>query len=151
MCPHVLLLTSFQLSKKHGPVFTFHFGPQKMVVLAGHKMIKQALVNHNAFSEKEVFAIINDLKLTHGEKQTFVLFVYALDLTQSKLALQKTSSSAGIIFANGASWKEMRTFAQTYLKGTDKKDLEEIIKEECQHLIDVFKKKEGNQSFPYWH
>lgn len=45
----------------------------------------------------------------------------------------------------------MRTFAQTYLKGTDKKDLEEISKEESLHLIDVFKKKEGNQIFPYWH
>lgn len=45
----------------------------------------------------------------------------------------------------------MRTFAQTYLKGTDKKDLEEISKEESQHLIDVFKNKEGIQILLYWH
>uniref|UniRef100_A0A3Q3GFQ7 Uncharacterized protein n=1 Tax=Labrus bergylta TaxID=56723 RepID=A0A3Q3GFQ7_9LABR len=37
-----------------------------VVVFAGHKTIKQALVHHDAFSETEVPQIIQDLKLTHG-------------------------------------------------------------------------------------
>lgn len=39
-------------------------------------MIKQALVNHNAFSERETSPIINDLKLTHGEEQKLFCLVY---------------------------------------------------------------------------
>lgn len=39
-------------------------------------MIKQALVNQNAFSERETSPIINDLKLTHGEEQKLFCLVY---------------------------------------------------------------------------
>ncbi|XP_070779018.1 cytochrome P450 2K1-like [Enoplosus armatus] len=108
--------TLFQLSKKYGPVFTVHFGPKKVVVLAGHKMIKQALVKHEDFSEREHFPIIDDLKLTHG-----------------------------IVFANGDSWKEMRRFALTTMKGfgMGKKACEEKITVEGQRLIDVIKEKDG--------
>uniref|UniRef100_A0A3Q4B6U1 Cytochrome P450, family 2, subfamily X, polypeptide 9 n=1 Tax=Mola mola TaxID=94237 RepID=A0A3Q4B6U1_MOLML len=98
--------------KKHGPVFTFHFGPQKVVVLAGCKMIKQALINRNAFSVKAKSAIIEDLKLNHG-----------------------------IAFANGESWKEMRSFAMSSLKGKEK--WEEKIIEESQYLIDVMQEKDA--------
>ncbi|XP_020502845.1 cytochrome P450 2K1-like [Labrus bergylta] len=82
--PHTTL---YQLYKKYGPVFTFHFGPQKMVVYAGHKTIKQALVNNNAFSEREVSPIVIDMKLTRS-----------------------------IGFANGDYWKEMRNFAMANMK-----------------------------------
>ncbi|XP_060882931.1 cytochrome P450 2K3-like [Labrus mixtus] len=111
-----LLWLLYQLSKKYGPVFTFHLGPKKVVVFAGHKMIKQALVHHDAFSETEVPQIIQDLKLTHG-----------------------------ILFANGASWKEMRQFSLTKMKdfGMGKKACEEKIIEESQRLIDIFKEKNG--------
>lgn len=64
-----LYIHTFKLSKKYGPIFTVYFGPKKMVVLAGYKTIKQALINHDAFQGKEPLPIINDLKLTHGEKQ----------------------------------------------------------------------------------
>uniref|UniRef100_A0A3Q3WXS3 Uncharacterized protein n=1 Tax=Mola mola TaxID=94237 RepID=A0A3Q3WXS3_MOLML len=107
------------LRDKHGPVFTFHFGPQKVVVLAGCKMIKQALINRNAFSVKAKSAIIEDLKLNHG-----------------------------IAFANGESWKEMRSFAMSSLKGKEK--WEEKIIEESQYLIDVMQEKDGNQSLACW-
>nr|XP_046270083.1 cytochrome P450 2K1-like [Scatophagus argus] len=109
--------TLHELSKKYGPIFTVYFGPKKVVVLAGHKMIKQALVSHNAFSDKEILPIIKDLKLTHG-----------------------------IVFANGSSWKEMRNFALTSMKdfGMGKQACGEKIIEESQHLIDVFKGTHGN-------
>uniref|UniRef100_A0A8C4NN68 Uncharacterized protein n=1 Tax=Dicentrarchus labrax TaxID=13489 RepID=A0A8C4NN68_DICLA len=117
---YIFILPLFQLSKKYGPVFTFHFGPKKVVVLAGYKTIKQALLNNDAFSERDILPIINDLKLTHG-----------------------------IVFANGDSWKEMRHFALTNLKvfGMGKKACEEKIIEESQHLIHVFNKKDGKQNW----
>lgn len=44
-----------QLSKKYGSVFTVHFGPKKVVVLAGYKTVKQALVNQaETFGEKDI-------------------------------------------------------------------------------------------------
>ncbi|XP_045885700.1 cytochrome P450 2K1-like [Micropterus dolomieu] len=108
--------TLYELSKKYGSVFTVHFGPKKVVVLAGYKTIKQALVKNDAFSEKENLPIIHDLKLTHG-----------------------------IVFANGDSWKEIRQFALTNLKdfGMGKNACEEKILEECQRLNEVFKAKEA--------
>lgn len=48
-----------QLSKKYGPVFTVHLGPQKTVVLAGFKAVKEALVtNADVFGEREVPQIL---------------------------------------------------------------------------------------------
>lgn len=34
-----------QLSKKYGPVFTIHLGPQKVVVLYGYDIVKEALID----------------------------------------------------------------------------------------------------------
>lgn len=73
----LLVFYSLQLSKKYGPVFTVHLGPKKTVVLAGYKTIKQALLNVDAFSDKEILPIISDLKLTHGGwKKCFSVCVY---------------------------------------------------------------------------
>ncbi|KAM6965912.1 cytochrome P450 2K1-like [Tautogolabrus adspersus] len=111
--PHTTL---YQLYKKYGPVFTFRFGPQKMVVYAGHRTIRQALVNNNAFSEREVSPIIIDMKLTRG-----------------------------IGFANGDYWKEIRNFVMAKMKdfGMGKKALEEKIIEESKSLIETFMEKNG--------
>lgn len=76
LSPKAISWPLFQLAKNYGPVFTFHFGPKKVVVLAGYKTIKQALVKHDAFSEKENIPIINDLNLTHGEEQKLISVVY---------------------------------------------------------------------------
>uniref|UniRef100_A0AAZ3PYG5 Uncharacterized protein n=1 Tax=Oncorhynchus tshawytscha TaxID=74940 RepID=A0AAZ3PYG5_ONCTS len=46
-----------QLSKKYGSVFTVHFGPTKVVILAGYKTVKQALVNHITFKKSLGFRI----------------------------------------------------------------------------------------------
>uniref|UniRef100_A0A668ACP1 Cytochrome P450 2K1-like n=1 Tax=Myripristis murdjan TaxID=586833 RepID=A0A668ACP1_9TELE len=99
------------LSKKHGSVFTVYFGPKKVVVLAGYKTVKQALVSHAA---------------EFGDREILPLF--------------------GILFNNGESWRELRRFALSNLRdfGMGKKAAEEKIVEECQHLIKVFEKHEGN-------
>ncbi|XP_036946046.1 cytochrome P450 2K1-like isoform X2 [Acanthopagrus latus] len=107
----------FQLSKTYGPVSTVYFGPKKVVVLAGHRTVKQALVNHaEEFGDREVTPIFYDLNQGHG-----------------------------ILFTNGDTWKEMRRFAVTMLRefGMGKRLSEGRIIEECHYLIEVFEQYEG--------
>ncbi|KAJ3581228.1 hypothetical protein NHX12_016888 [Muraenolepis orangiensis] len=113
MKPHITL---WELSKKFGHVFTVYLGPKKVVVLAGYKTVKQALVNNaEEFGERELIQIF------------------------------KSSGGHGIIFANGESWKEMRRFALTTLRdfGMGKKISEEKMIEECQNLMEVFEQYKG--------
>ncbi|KAL2101311.1 hypothetical protein ACEWY4_003072 [Coilia grayii] len=106
-----------ELSKKYGSVFTIYSGPKKVVVLAGYKTVKQALVNH-----AEEF----------GNREITPLFCNAFE-------------GHGIIFSNGENWREMRRFALTNLRnfGMGKRRGEEKIIEEAQHLIQVFEKLKG--------
>ncbi|KAM6913472.1 cytochrome P450 2K1-like [Lycodopsis pacificus] len=111
--------TLFELSKNYGSVFTVYFGPQKVVVLAGYKTVKQALVNYAVeFGERYVTPGTNDLSHSHN---------------------------TGISFANGESWKEMRRFALSNLRdfGMGKKAAEDKIIEEIQYLNEVFERHEG--------
>ncbi|XP_078126607.1 cytochrome P450 2K1-like isoform X1 [Sander vitreus] len=105
------------LSKKYGPVFTVYLGPKKVVVLAGYRTVKQALVNHaEEFGDREVTPIFHDF-----------------------------NKGNGILFTNGDSWKEMRHFALTTLRefGMGKRISEEKIIEECCYLIEEFEKHKG--------
>ncbi|KAM6957907.1 LOW QUALITY PROTEIN: phospholipid-transporting ATPase ABCA3 [Aplochiton taeniatus] len=109
--------TLCQYSKEYGSVFTVYFGPKKVVVLAGYKTVKEALVNHaEEFGDRDIAPVFHALNQGHG-----------------------------IIFANGESWKEMRRFALTNLRdyGMGKKMSEEKIIDECHCLIEVFEKHEG--------
>ncbi|XP_044036826.1 cytochrome P450 2K1-like isoform X2 [Siniperca chuatsi] len=115
--PLPLLGNLLQLSKKYGPVFTVHFGFKKVVVLAGYRTVKQALVNHaEEFGDREVTPIFYDFNKGHG-----------------------------ILFSNGDSWKEMRRFALTTLKdfGMGKRLSEGKIIEECHYLIEEFEQYKG--------
>uniref|UniRef100_A0AAZ3R8E7 Cytochrome P450 2K1-like n=1 Tax=Oncorhynchus tshawytscha TaxID=74940 RepID=A0AAZ3R8E7_ONCTS len=96
--------TLCELSKKYGPIFTVHFGPKKVVVLAGYKTVKQALVNQaEDFGDRDITPVFYDFNQGHG-----------------------------ILFANGDSWKEMRRFALTNLRdfGMGKEGSEEKILED---------------------
>ncbi|KAM4716440.1 uncharacterized protein FYW61_016770 [Anableps anableps] len=107
----------FELSKKYGPVFQVHFGLKKVVILAGYRTVKEALVNHaEKFGNREITPIFHDFAKGHG-----------------------------ILFSNGDSWREMRHFALTTLKdfGMGRKMSEEIIIKESQHLIKEFEQLEG--------
>ncbi|XP_039980217.1 LOW QUALITY PROTEIN: cytochrome P450 2K1-like [Xiphias gladius] len=107
----------FDLSKKHGPVFTVYFGLKKVVVLAGYRTVKQALVNHaEEFGDRDINPIFYDF-----------------------------NKGNGVLFANGDSWKEMRRFALSTLRefGMGKKISEQKIIEECHHLADEFQRHEG--------
>ena len=57
----------YQLSKKYGNVFTVYLGPKKVVVLAGYKTVKQALVNHaDEFGDRELVPLIHSLSQGNG-------------------------------------------------------------------------------------
>uniref|UniRef100_A0A3B3BUB6 Cytochrome P450 2K1-like n=1 Tax=Oryzias melastigma TaxID=30732 RepID=A0A3B3BUB6_ORYME len=107
-----------ELSKSYGPVFTVYFGIQKVVVLAGYKAVKEALINNaEEFGDRDISPIFQDMNKGHG-----------------------------ILFANGESWKEMRRFALSTLRdfGMGKRIAEEKILEECDYLIQGLEKQEGN-------
>ncbi|TDH00728.1 hypothetical protein EPR50_G00191590 [Perca flavescens] len=109
--------TFLKLSKKYGSVFTVYLGPQKVVVLAGYKTVKEALVNHaEEFGDRGEIQIMKDFNKGHG-----------------------------VVWSNGDSWKEMRRFALTNLRdfGMGKKASEDKIIEECEHLSEVFKTFKG--------
>uniref|UniRef100_A0A673CDA7 Cytochrome P450 2K1-like n=1 Tax=Sphaeramia orbicularis TaxID=375764 RepID=A0A673CDA7_9TELE len=108
--------TLLKLSKKYGSVFTIYFGPKKVVVLAGYKTVKEALVN-----KADVFGERDPMKIGPYFKIQWVLW------------------------SNGDSWKEMRRFALTNLRdyGMGKKACEDKIIEECQYLMEVFKTFKG--------
>uniref|UniRef100_A0A8C9XFJ1 Uncharacterized protein n=1 Tax=Sander lucioperca TaxID=283035 RepID=A0A8C9XFJ1_SANLU len=105
--------TLLKLSKTYGSVFTVYLGPQKVVVLAGYKTVKEALVNYaDEFGERDPMLIMEESNQGHG-----------------------------LLWSNGDSWKEMRRFALTNLRdfGMGKKASEDKIIEECDYLIEVFK------------
>ncbi|XP_060947720.1 cytochrome P450 2K1-like [Limanda limanda] len=106
-----------KLSKKYGSVFTVYFGSKKVVVLAGYKTVKEALIqNADEFGDRDPMLIIQD-----------------------------TNEGHGVLWSNGDSWKEMRRFALTNLRdfGMGKRASESKIIEECDYLTDVFKKFKG--------
>ncbi|KAK7174288.1 hypothetical protein R3I93_001482 [Phoxinus phoxinus] len=109
--------TLCELSRTYGNVFQVFFGPKKVVVLAGHKSVKEALVNYaDEFGERDItpaFRIVTD--------------------------------GHGILFSNGENWREMRRFALSNLRdfGMGKRGSEEKIIEEIQYLKGEFDKFEG--------
>ncbi|XP_067338598.1 cytochrome P450 2K1-like isoform X1 [Channa argus] len=112
--PYITLL---KLSKKYGSVFTVYLGPQKVVVLAGYKTVKEALMNcADEFGERHPLAI------SHEENQGY-----------------------GVIWSNGDSWRDMRRFTLTNLRdfGMGRKACEDKIIEECGYLVEVFKNFKG--------
>ena len=63
-------LLQLQFSKKYGSVFTVYFGPEKAVVLAGYKTVKQALVDHaEEFGGRYVSRVADDINQQHGNTQ----------------------------------------------------------------------------------
>ncbi|XP_041661305.1 cytochrome P450 2K1-like [Cheilinus undulatus] len=109
--------TLVEFSKEYGSVFTVYLGLKKVVVLAGYKTVKEALVNHaDEFGGRDPLPILNERNQGHG-----------------------------ILWSSGDSWREMRRFALANLKdfGMGKRACEDKIAEECEHLIELFLKFKG--------
>ena len=57
-----------QFSKKYGSVFTVYLGSEKVVVLAGYKTVKQALLDlADEFGGRHVSCAVVDMNLQHGK------------------------------------------------------------------------------------
>uniref|UniRef100_F6PWJ8 Cytochrome P450 2W1 n=1 Tax=Monodelphis domestica TaxID=13616 RepID=F6PWJ8_MONDO len=105
-----------KISEKYGPVFTIHFGLQKMVVLTGYHAVKEALVD-----SAEEFA----------DRPPIPIF-------------QRIQEGQGIFFSSGNLWKTTRKFTMSSMHklGMGKKLIAKKILEEfsfLEELIDSFK------------
>ncbi|XP_055050847.2 cytochrome P450 2K6 [Misgurnus anguillicaudatus] len=106
-----------KLSKQYGSVYTVYFGPKKVIVLAGYKAVKQALVNlSEEFGDRDITPIFHDF-----------------------------NQGMGIAFSNGDNWREMRRFALSNLRdfGMGKRKIEEKIIAESQFLKEKFETFKG--------
>ncbi|XP_072273806.1 cytochrome P450 2K1-like [Pyxicephalus adspersus] len=113
--PHKSLM---KLSEKYGEVFTIHFGPKKMVVIAGYSAVKDALVNQ-----------ADDF----GDRAGTPIFIL-------------TRKGKGIAFSNGDFWKVIKRFTLSTLRdfGMGKKTIEGKIQDELIPLIENLKSYNGN-------
>ncbi|KAM6265769.1 cytochrome P450 2H1-like isoform 2-T4 [Porphyrio hochstetteri] len=111
-----------QLSKKYGPVFTIHLGPQKVVVLYGYDAVKEALID-----QADDFSGRGNLPL-----------------------LKRLFQGTGIVTSNGETWKQLRRFALTTLRdfGMGKKSIEERIQEESHFLVEKLRNTHGQHFNP---
>uniref|UniRef100_A0A8C6JUM2 unspecific monooxygenase n=2 Tax=Melopsittacus undulatus TaxID=13146 RepID=A0A8C6JUM2_MELUD len=99
-----------KLSEKYGPVFTVHLGPQKIVVLYGYDVVKEALIDQaDDFSGRGSLPFV-----------------------------KRILKSTGILTSNGEIWKQLRRFALTTLRdfGMGKRSIEERIQEEAHFLVE---------------
>ncbi|KAL8175359.1 UNVERIFIED_CONTAM: hypothetical protein K2H54_020619 [Gekko kuhli] len=106
-----------KLSEKYGPVFTVHLGLQKVVVLAGYKAVKEALLsNADEFLDRPPIPIF-----------------------------YRIQQRKGVFFSSGELWRNMRRFTMSSLRdlGMGKKLIEGRMLEELHHLIELIKSFEG--------
>ncbi|CAL8334315.1 unnamed protein product [Boreogadus saida] len=102
--------TLLKLSASYGPVMTIYLGTQRLVVLVGYDVIKEALVeNADEFAGRGPIPLL--VRATRGY---------------------------GLAISNGERWKQLRRFTLSTLRdfGMGRKGMEEWIKEESRHLVD---------------
>ncbi|XP_069006181.1 cytochrome P450 2J2-like [Embiotoca jacksoni] len=116
--------TMDKLAQEYGPVFSLRRGSERMVLISGYKMVKEALVNQlDSFVDRPV------LPLFH------VIF-----------------KGIGVVMSNGYLWKKQRKFANTHLRyfGEGQKSLEKSIQVESNFLCDAFKEEQGRPFNPHY-
>ncbi|XP_032086273.1 cytochrome P450 2W1 [Thamnophis elegans] len=99
-----------ELSKTYGPVFTFHLGLQKIVVLVGYEAVKEALLSKgNEFIDRPPIPIFLDIQREYG-----------------------------LFFSIGELWKNTRRFTLTTFRdlGMGTSLIEGKILEELQFLVE---------------
>ncbi|XP_073497632.1 cytochrome P450 2G1-like [Phyllobates terribilis] len=111
-----------QLPEKFGPIYTFYFGSRPTVVLTGYQAVKDALVElGDAFTNRGTLPVIE--RLFHN---------------------------GGLALLNNETWSQLRLFSLMTLKdfGMGKKSLEEPLHEEAKHLVEHFRKFNGQPVYP---
>ncbi|XP_075125363.1 cytochrome P450 2C29-like [Leptodactylus fuscus] len=106
-----------KMSQKYGPVFSVYLGTERLVILCGYDVVKDALINNaEEFSGRPLTQLGSKLWDDHG-----------------------------VLFSNGDSWKAMRRFTLSTLRdfGMGKKSIEDKIMEECECLIEIFRSHGG--------
>ncbi|XP_064923381.1 cytochrome P450 2H2-like [Columba livia] len=99
-----------KLSKEYGSVFTVSLGPQKVVVLYGYDVVKEALIDQG-----DDFSGRGNLPLT-----------------------KRILKEKGVVTSNGETWKQLRRFTLTTLRdfGMGRKSIEQRIQEEAHFLVE---------------
>ncbi|NXX46277.1 CP2CL protein, partial [Tricholaema leucomelas] len=115
--PKNLAKTIEKLSKEYGPVFTVHLGSDPVVMLTGHDVVKEALIDR-----ADEFAARGHMPI--GDR---------------------ANNGLGIIFSNNKEWLQVRRFALTTLRnfGMGKKSTEMNIQEEAECLLEEITKTKG--------
>ncbi|NWH25023.1 cytochrome P450 2C19-like [Grus americana] len=112
--PKNLAKTLQKLSEEYGPVFTVHLGSDPVVVLHGHDVVKEALVDR-----ADEFAARGHMPI--GDR---------------------ANNGLGIVFSNNEEWLQVRRFALSTLRnfGMGKRSIEERIQDETEHLLEEINK-----------
>ncbi|XP_009958815.1 PREDICTED: cytochrome P450 2C19-like isoform X3 [Leptosomus discolor] len=120
--PKNLAKTLQKISEEYGPVFTVHLGSDPVVVLYGHDVVKEALVDR-----ADEFAARGHMPI--GDR---------------------ANNGLGIIFSNNEEWLQVRRFALTTLRnfGMGKRSIEEKIQEETEYLLEEITKTKGTPFDP---
>ncbi|KAM6266081.1 cytochrome P450 2C8-like [Porphyrio hochstetteri] len=111
-----------QLSEDYGPVFTVHLGSDPVVVLHGHDVVKEALVDR-----ADEFAARGHMPI--GDR---------------------ANKGLGIIFSNSEGWLQVRRFSLSTLRnfGMGKRSIEERIQDETEYLLEEISKTKGTPFDP---
>nr|XP_025043355.1 cytochrome P450 2H2-like [Pelodiscus sinensis] len=111
-----------ELSRTYGPIFTIYLGSERVVVLHGYEIVKEALVG------------LGDEFSRRGRMPLF----------------ETATKGSGIAFTNGEQWKQLRRFVLMTLKdfGMGKKSIEERIQEETRFLVERLRNTHGRPLNP---
>ncbi|XP_063261862.1 cytochrome P450 2C19-like [Prinia subflava] len=115
--PSNLAKTLQKLSEEYGPVFTVHLGSDPVVVLYGHDVVKEALIDRG-----DEFAARGHMPI--GDR---------------------ANNGLGIVFSNNEPWLQVRRFSLITLRnfGMGKRSIEERIQEESDYLLEEINKTKG--------
>lgn len=111
-----------KLSEKYGPVFSLHFGSQRVVVVFGYEMLREVLVTRgDEFTDRGSFPLT-----------------------------EKANQNLGLFMSNGAAWVQMRRFTLATLRdfGMGKRGLEEQVQEETGLLLQELARTKGQPLDP---
>uniref|UniRef100_A0A8C3R0A3 Cytochrome P450 2W1 n=2 Tax=Sylvioidea TaxID=2116661 RepID=A0A8C3R0A3_9PASS len=106
-----------KLAEKYGPIFTLHFGFQKVVVLTGYEVVREALVNYTEeFVDRPSIPIFDQIQ-----------------------------NGNGLFFSIGELWRTTRRFTVSSMRnlGMGKQMIEGRIFEELHFLIEMIKSFQG--------
>uniref|UniRef100_A0A8B9U981 CP2W1 protein n=1 Tax=Anas zonorhyncha TaxID=75864 RepID=A0A8B9U981_9AVES len=106
-----------KLAEEYGPVFTLHFGFQKVVVLTGYEVVREALVNYTEeFVDRPSIPIFDQIQ-----------------------------NGNGVFFSIGELWRTTRRFTVSSMRnlGMGKQMMEGKVFEELHFLIEMIKSFKG--------